>query len=310
MYIESLKTILKDNGPRLAYQSLDGMNWKQLTSNDISSNIDYINSYLIKNRVINKRILSLSSNCIESYILECCLVNLGSSLNFASKSILLDVQFNLDFDIIIVDRISDIADNHILQNITKNKEIISIQAFKRDKATNSKSLSLQNILKIGLLAKRDNKSHDELNINPFVDISFLGSDTIKTHTIDEINNFADKNESLFKILNENEFSTSLYLKKDIFSKVLNLLFIKSKNKFTNNSSLKIFMDNVNEIMPSNLIIDSGSLRELINICYINKASFSETTGTKINKIITFELSNNENLELIKKDKIEIINVTN
>ena len=146
MYIESLKTILKDNGPRLAYQSLDGMNWKQLTSNDISSNIDYINSYLIKNRVINKRILSLSANCIESYILECCLVNLGSSLNFASKSILLDVQFNLDFDIIIVDRISDIADNHILQNITKNKEIISIQDFKRDKATNSKSLSLQNIL--------------------------------------------------------------------------------------------------------------------------------------------------------------------
>ena len=76
--------------------------------NDIYSNIEYINSYLTKNKIINRKVLSLTANCIDSYVLECSLINLGCSLNFASKSRLLDVQFNLDFDIILVDTIIDI----------------------------------------------------------------------------------------------------------------------------------------------------------------------------------------------------------
>ena len=308
MNISALKILLKENGSRLAHQTLDGMNWKQVTYNDIYSNIEYINSYLTKNKIINRKVLSLTANCIDSYVLECSLINLGCSLNFASKSRLLDVQFNLDFDIILVDTIIDINDNHILQNLTKNKIIISIQNFKKTKESGSNSISLQNIYKIGLLSKKETKIDKESKINLSKTISFLESNSIKTYTMEDINNFARKNESTFNIINENEFCASLYLKKDIFSKVLNLLFIKFKNKFTNNNSLNSFIENVNEIMPSNLIIDSVSLKELINICYMNKIGFSEFTGSKIKKIITFELPDNENLELIKKDGIEIISL--
>ena len=145
MNISALKILLKENGSRLAHQTLDGMNWKQVTYNDIYSNIEYINSYLTKNKIINRKVLSLTANCIDSYVLECSLINLGCSLNFASKSRLLDVQFNLDFDIILVDTIIDINDNHILQNLTKNKIIISIQNFKKTKESDSNSISLQNL---------------------------------------------------------------------------------------------------------------------------------------------------------------------
>ena len=69
MNIQEIERILKRNGPRLAYQSLDGMNWKQFTSNDIRSNLDNISSYLSKNNIINKKILSLAGICLESYIL-------------------------------------------------------------------------------------------------------------------------------------------------------------------------------------------------------------------------------------------------
>ena len=54
MNISALKILLKENGSRLAHQTLDGMNWKQVTYNDIYSNIEYINSYLTKNKIINR----------------------------------------------------------------------------------------------------------------------------------------------------------------------------------------------------------------------------------------------------------------
>ena len=97
MKIEEIQRILKLNGPKLAYQSLDGMNWKQITFNDIKTNIDYINSYLISRGLINKNVLSLSSNCVESYILESELIKLGSRLNLTNKISLIDIQFNVNF---------------------------------------------------------------------------------------------------------------------------------------------------------------------------------------------------------------------
>ncbi|MBT6795654.1 hypothetical protein HOA97_01820 [bacterium] len=309
MNIEDIKRLLKNNGPRLAYQSLDGMNWKQLTSNDIGSNLDCINSYLVKNNMFNKRVLSLASNCLESYILESSLINQGSSLHFTTKTSLLDVQFNLKFDIIIVDNLEDIKDNHILENITKDSQIISIKNFKSSKESIGKSISLQNIYKIGLLSKRNsNDIEEKIKPIPVSKISFVEGNKIKSHSLKDLENFFAKNEFHFKALGENEFCTSLYLKKDIFSKVLNLFFLKFRCKFTNNVSLDSLIANINEVMPVNLIIDSESLKNITNLCYINKVNFSDFTGSKIKKIITYGLPLNQNIELIKKEKIIIIDL--
>ena len=61
-------------------------------------------------------------------------------------------------------------------------------------------------------------------------------------------------------------------------------------------------------MPVNLIIDSESLKNITNLCYINKVNFSDFTGSKIKKIITYGLPLNQNIELIKKEKIIIIDL--
>ena len=41
---------------------------------------------------------------------------------------------------------------------------------------------------------------------------------------------------------------------------------------------------------------------------MNKVNFSDLTGSKIKKIITYGLPSNENIELIKKENIMIINL--
>ena len=311
MKIEKIKSILELNGPRLAYQSLDGMNWKQITFNDIKTNIDHINSYLIKKDLINKNVLSISSNCIESYILESLLIKLGSKLNFADQTTLLDVQFNMEFDILIVDSLEDILDNHIIKNIIEDKLVISITNFKKSKEINDLYISLQNIYKIGLLSRKDSKEREEeLRIN-FVDkFSIIESNKHKVYSLKDIENFIKKNESHFNSINENEFSTSLYLKKDLFSKALNLFFLKYKNKFTNNTSIKNLLMNINEIMPINLIIDSDSLREIIKLCYVNKVKFPDLTGSKVKRIITYKMPLDENLEILKNEKIDLVNLEN
>ncbi|NSX01078.1 hypothetical protein CL640_004815 [bacterium] len=61
-------------------------------------------------------------------------------------------------------------------------------------------------------------------------------------------------------------------------------------------------------MPVNLIIDSESLKNITNLCYINKVNFSDLTGSKIKKIITYRLPLDQNIELIKKEKIIIIDL--
>ena len=61
-------------------------------------------------------------------------------------------------------------------------------------------------------------------------------------------------------------------------------------------------------MPMNLIIDSDSLNEIIKICKINKVKFSELTGSKIKKIITYRMPKNQNFEIIKNEKIDLVNL--
>ena len=86
--------------------------------------------------------------------------------------------------------------------------------------------------------------------------------------------------------------------------------LKFKNKFISNNSLNELMENINEIMPSNLIIDNDNLKEIIKLCYINKNKFSELTGSKVKTILTYNLSNEINLEKLEEENIKLINIKN
>ena len=48
-----LKEELRKNGNKLAYQFLDGLNWKQYTYLDIINSIDYLTYFVINNNIFN-----------------------------------------------------------------------------------------------------------------------------------------------------------------------------------------------------------------------------------------------------------------
>ena len=52
--IKEIKESVSNDGAKLIYQSLDGLNWKQITCKDINLNIDLIISYIVSKNLSSK----------------------------------------------------------------------------------------------------------------------------------------------------------------------------------------------------------------------------------------------------------------
>ena len=287
--IQEIKETLKRGGSKLVYQSLDGLNWKQLTFNDINSNLDYITSYLRTNNIKSKNILCCTKNCLDSFLLESALSNLDSKMFFASTSTLRTIEFNQEFDLIIIDHIDEINMSPTLKKLSLSKEFITIQNFRKTKETGDKIKSLQNILKIGLLNKRDlDKKKNDFEFKLSQTYTFANLEGLFEFTITDFANQLDKIRNIFGSINVHDFSTSLYTEQDPFSKVLNFIFLLEGRKFSNNSSIDSFIKNSNELMPKNIIIDAKNLASMLNISDDNDKKLNELLGSKVERIITYE----------------------
>ena len=310
--IEEIKKPLQENGSRLIYQILDGLNWKQLTFKDIDSNIDYITSYLIANEIENKKVLSLSMNCLTSFILESSLLSLGSNISFLDERILQSLDGNHEFDLIIVNDIDKLSSNPILrQFLDKGNEIISITNFQNTSRYKQNVKSIRHIYKLGLLSKKklDGSLEERLkNIRRSESIEFLNLKGSIQVDIEDLLTIIEKYKDIFYDMNQNEFSSSLYLKPDPFSKVVNYLFLLASKKFTNNNSLAEFMDNANEIMPRSLVIDSESIDYLIEVSINSNMKLKDIFGSKVKRIISSNYTNESNMKLIRDSGIEIVDV--
>jgi hypothetical protein len=310
--IEEIKKPLQKNGSRLIYQILDGLNWKQLTVKDIDSNIDYITSYLIANEIENKKVLSLSMNCLTSFILESSLLSLGSNISFLDERILQSLDGNHEFDLIIVNDIDKLSSNPILrQFLDKGNEIISITNFQNTSKYKQNVKSIRHIYKLGLLSKKklDGSLEERLkNIRRSESIEFLNLKGSIQVDIEDLLTIIEKYKDIFYGMNQNEFSSSLYLKPDPFSKVVNYLFLLASKKFTNNNSLAEFMDNANEIMPRSLVIDSESIDYLIEVSINSDIKLKDIFGSKVKRIISSNYTNEPNIKLIRDSGIEIVDV--
>ena len=75
-----LQDALKNNGQALAYQFLDGMNWKQHTYSDIKHSLDNTIAYLFTNGFENKKVLSCASATLENFLTLNCLEALNCSI--------------------------------------------------------------------------------------------------------------------------------------------------------------------------------------------------------------------------------------
>jgi hypothetical protein len=287
--IQEIKETLKRGGSKLVYQSLDGLNWKQLTFNDINSNLDYITSYLRTNKIKSKNILCCTKNCLDSFLLESALSNLDSKMFFASTSTLRTIEFNQEFDLIIIDHIDEINMSPTLKKLSLSKEFITIQNFRKTKETGDKIKSLQNILKIGLLNKRDlDKKKNEFEFKLSQTYTFANLEGLFEFTITDFANQLDKIRNVFGSINVHDFSTSLYTEQDSFSKVVNFIFLLEGRKFSSNSSIDSFIRNSNELMPKNIIIDAKNLSSMLNISGDNDKKLDELLGSKVERIITYE----------------------
>jgi len=287
--IQEIKETLKRGGSKLVYQSLDGLNWKQLTFNDINSNLDYITSYLRTNNIKSKNILCCTKNCLDSFLLESALSNLDSKIFFASTLTLQTIEFNEEFDLIIIDHIDEINMSPVLKKLSLSKEFITIQNFKKTKETGDKIKSLQNILKIGLLNKRDlDKKKNEFEFKLSQTYTFANLEGLFEFTITDFANQLDKIRNVFGSINVHDFSTSLYTEQDSFSKVVNFIFLLEGRKFSSNSSIDSFIRNSNELMPKNIIIDAKNLSSMLNISGDNDKKLDELLGSKVERIITYE----------------------
>ena len=305
--IQEIKETLKRGGSKLVYQSLDGLNWKQLTFNDINSSLDYITSYFRTNNIKSKNILCCSKNCLDSFLLESALSNLDSKIFFATTSTLQSIEFNEEFDLIIIDHIDQINMSPTLKKLSLTKEFITIQNFKRTKETGDKIKSLQNILKIGLLNKRDlDMKKNEFEFKLSQTYNFASSEGLVQCTKTDFANQLGKIRNAFGSINVHDFSTSLYTEQDPFSKVVNFIFLLEGRKFSNNLSVDSFIKNSNELMPKNIIIDAKNLSSMLNISDDNDKKLNKLLGSKVERIITYEFDSDLYSNKILK-KFNLIN---
>ena len=311
--IEEVKRSFQKNGSKLIYQFLDGLNWKQLTYKDVGSNVDYIISYLIVNKLANKKVLSLSMNCLDSFILESSLVSFGCDISFCDERVSQSSDIKRGFDLVIVDDIEKLSSNPMVERLfNEENEIISIKNFKNATKYKQKVKSMKNIYKMGLLSKKrlNNSLKDYLkNIRRKNFVEFIHPEGCIQVNIEDFSTITKEYKNIFHNINEKEFSSSLYLKPDLFSKSINHLFLLSSRKFTNNNSLVSFLNNANEIMAKNLIIDSESIDNLIKISVDSNIKLIDVLGSRVKRIISYNYTNSNNIGRIRSNGIELLNLS-
>ena len=308
--IKEIKESVSNDGAKLIYQSLDGLNWKQITCKDINLNIDLIISYIVSKNLSGKNVLSLSMNCLDSFVLESCFFSMGCQMTFMDASNSKDVKLNKSYGVIIVDNIEVLSNiPEITESLNESIEIITIDSFQDYSKYKKQVKSIKNIYKIGLLSRKDLDAdmYDLLDKQEIKDdIQFISNEGLSKKNNTDFKLTIEKYKKTFQEIKEKEFSACVYLKEDLFSKCVNYFFITCSRKFTNSKSLTQFIENANEIMPKHLVIDSYSLDSLIEMSSQKNKGFLDLIGSRARWIITYNYNNSENIKRIEDGGIEII----
>jgi hypothetical protein len=168
----SLTANLRKNGQKLAYQFLDGMNWKQHTYLDIINSFEYSLNYLLNKNLTKKKVLNLASSSLDNTIITYCLLGANSSIIFSNYGPNSFKNNQEDYDIIILDRIEDSININNLSNI-----ILIVMDIENDHNIESPNiLSFKSLIKFGLLgrnkidqAKLDHVLNNDFSSNLFFD---------------------------------------------------------------------------------------------------------------------------------------------
>jgi len=289
-----IRSQLTQNGQKLAYQHLDGLNWKQYTYLDILNFIDYTVFYFINSKILNKKVLNLATTSLENTIISFCFAATKCEQEFRDFQEEIRINDIETYDVIIIDKIDEDIANEL-----EGKIVISIESLKTNFIKIKNFVDFKSINKFGLLGR--NKIDDEIKnkyfSQNFSDEKFIFDDM-------ENKNFLDQFQKLVNNISEVEFSIVFYQKKDLMSLKICPFLIKYKRKFINFLDWEIFQNNINETLPSNLFIDSDNLQKAIDLSNNNKIKFF---NKNLKRIITSGIIDSDYKKRLNNLKIDLIN---
>ena len=294
-----LREELRENGERLAYQFLDGLNWKQYTYLDIINSIDYLTYFIINNNIFNNKVYNTGSSSLENTLLTYVFLSVGSSINISSydaDSFKSKIKEN---NVIIIDKIEDSMNFKDSENniyITLNETV--------NEGVLPKVYSPKLMYKFGLLGKNkidENKWLQILNKDFSSNLTFDRKEESNLKIIESL-------ENLIIDISDREFSNIFYQKKDLFSFKICALMLVHKKKFTNFYNWKDLCTNLKETLPTNLFMDSNNLYRLIEDENFAEKPIQELLGKNIKRIISTDVIDKNLIQKVSSLGLELINL--
>lgn len=267
---------IKQHKSRLLFQKRDGWSWKQITWLDFDSEVRGISSFLLDlgfkpgDQVVIISPNDLHCTFVESAVFliggECIPVSENESLQ--NIRYILDDNENIKF-VFILD--SNILNN--LNGILKDKDSIErIFVFEDVKfGEDTGIISYRNLVKFGFLKRK--KLND--TINDITGNLSPGDNAIKTYSFREkpaskiithellIKLLEMVNKKLRFLSSEDQFF-SLLNNTDSFSRMINFLPLYIGNRGAMAGNDREFYQDVKEIMPTILFLNSDTLRKICN----------------------------------------------
>ena len=294
-----LREKLRKNGNKLAYQFLDGLNWKQYTYLDIINSIDYLTYFIINNNIFNNKVYNTGSSSLENTLLTYVFLSVNSSINISTydpDNFGAKIKKN---NIIIIDKIEDSMNFKDFGD----KILITLHGAIDEKVL-PKIYNPKLMYKFGLLGK--NKI-DESKLNEVLKNDFSSNLTFDRKEEKNLR-MIESLENLIIDIPEREFSNIFYQKKDLFSLKICALMILHKKKFTNFFNWKDLCNNLKETLPTNLFMDSNNLYRLIEDQNFTEQSTRELLGKNIKKIISTDVIDKKLIDKINALGLELINL--
>ena len=294
-----LREELRENGERLAYQFLDGLNWKQYTYLDIINSIDYLTYFVINNNIFNNKVYNTGSSSLENTLLTYVFLSVGSSINISSYDADIFKSKIKENNVIIIDKIEDSMNFEDSENniyITLNETV--------NEGVLPKVYSPKLMYKFGLLGKNkidENKWHQILNKDFSSNLTFDRKEESNLRIIESL-------ENLIIDIPDREFSNIFYQKKDLFSLKICALMLIHKKKFTNFYNWKDLCTNLKETLPTNLFIDSNNLYRLIEDENFEEKTIQELLGKNIKRIISTDVIDKNLVQKVSSLGLELINL--
>ncbi len=299
-----LENRIKEHKSKLLFQKKDGWSWKQITWLDYDSEVRGIASYLYDLGLSKgDEVLIISPNGLDCTFVESAVLMLGGVCVPVSES---ESYENIEYIINDSDKIKFVFAvnenmvNGLFRIIGYRENIEKIFTFSDSKfSPDGKVVSYGNVVKFGFLKRK--KLND--NINERMDsilpgdsaiklYNFRGEPTSKIVTHEMLIRLMELVNKKLRFISREDQSFSLLQNSDPFSKLINFLPLYIGNRGAMAMNEQEFYQDVKEIMPTILFLNSATLNKIqkdISANNTTQESLKNSFGGRVRYIFTDSL---------------------